>query len=75
LGLVFLEQQTRTPGEGTIRLAVMATVLLSIFAHGASALPGMALYARTVRDLPPDAPELEGTSELPGANPSSAMQL
>ena len=41
LGLVYLEQETHQPGESTIRLAVMVTVLLSIFAHGLSAMPGM----------------------------------
>lgn len=46
LGLVYLEEGARLPGEETIRLAVMATVLLSIFAHGVSALPGIGLYAR-----------------------------
>jgi sodium/hydrogen antiporter len=33
------------PGESTIRLAVMATVWLSIFAHGLSAKPGIGLVA------------------------------
>jgi NhaP-type Na+/H+ or K+/H+ antiporter len=64
LGLVYLEQHTHQPGEATIRLAVMATVLLSIAAHGSSALPGMALYARKVGRLPPDAPELEGSNTM-----------
>lgn len=60
LGLVYLEHETRQFGESTIRLAVMATVGLSIFAHGLSALPGIELYARRIRTLPPGAPELEG---------------
>jgi sodium/hydrogen antiporter len=34
LGLVYLEQEMHLPGESTIRLAVMTTVVLSIFAHG-----------------------------------------
>jgi len=50
---------------------VMMTVLFSIFAHGLSALPGMDLYARKLRSLAPDAPELE-TSEATGpAHPST----
>lgn len=57
LGLVYLEHETRQLGEATIRLAVMATVLCSIFAHGLSALPGIKLYARKLARLPPDAPE------------------
>jgi NhaP-type Na+/H+ or K+/H+ antiporter len=60
LGLVYLEQETRHPGESTVRLAVMMTVLLSIVAHGLSALPGTRLYEATIRTLPPGAPELEG---------------
>ena len=59
LCLVYLEQRAQHPGEATVRLAVMMTVLLSIFAHGLSAMPGMAIYARTVATLPPDAPELD----------------
>ena len=59
LGLVYLEQQTHQAGEATIRLAVMATVLLSIFAHGLSAVPGIDIYARKIESLPEDAPERE----------------
>jgi len=58
LGLVYLEQEANLPGEPTIRLAVMVTVLLSIFAHGLSALPGINLYARKVATLAPDAAEI-----------------
>jgi hypothetical protein len=57
LGLVYLGQQAALPGEPTIRLAVIATVLLSIFAHGLTALPGIGLYAKAVDALPPKAPE------------------
>jgi NhaP-type Na+/H+ or K+/H+ antiporter len=57
LGLVYLEHQATLSGESTIRLAVMATVLLSILAHGLSALPGIGLYARQVASLDSRAPE------------------
>ena len=57
LGLVYLEQETRLPGEKTIRLTVMVTVWLSIFAHGLSALPGINIYGKKIASLPPDAPE------------------
>ena len=57
LGLVFLEEQAKLPGEETIKLAVMATVMLSIFAHGFSALPGIDSYARKVATLADAAPE------------------
>lgn len=57
LGMVYLEQETHLPGEATIRLTVMATVMLSIFAHGLSTLPGINLYARKIATLPAGAPE------------------
>ncbi len=57
LGLVYLEQEKHLPGEATIRLAVMMTVALSIFAHGFSAIPGIALYGRRIAALPADLPE------------------
>ena len=59
LGLVFLEQETHLPGEPTIRLAVMMTVLISIFAHGLSAMPGIDLYARKIASFDVTAPERE----------------
>lgn len=68
LGLVFLEQEAHLGGESTIRLAVMATVLLSIFAHGLSALPGIDLYARRIALLGEAFPEhqaLEGDPPRP----------
>jgi NhaP-type Na+/H+ or K+/H+ antiporter len=57
LGLVFLEREAKLPGEETIKLAVVATVMLSIFAHGFSALPGIDRYARKVTMLDAGAPE------------------
>jgi NhaP-type Na+/H+ or K+/H+ antiporter len=57
LGLVFLEKETHLPGEETIKLVVMATVMLSIFAHGFSALPGIDLYSRKVATLDAMSPE------------------
>jgi len=57
LGLVYLEQETNTAGEGIIRLVVMVTVLLSIFAHGFTTLPGINLYARKLSGLDEKSPE------------------
>jgi sodium/hydrogen antiporter len=57
LGLVYLEQETHLLGETVIAGAVMATVVLSIYAHGFTALPGAARYARVVAVLPEEAPE------------------
>jgi NhaP-type Na+/H+ or K+/H+ antiporter len=59
LGLVYIEHSMHQGGVSTIRLAVMATVFISIFAHGLSAAPGMELYARKIAKLEPSAPELE----------------
>lgn len=59
LGLVYLEQDIGLPGEETIRLAVIATVLASVFAHGASASPGIRAYERRVASLGPESPERE----------------
>jgi len=60
LGLVYLEHSASPPGVAWIRPAVMLTVLVSIFAHGLTALPGIGLYARRVAALGGDAPELRG---------------
>jgi sodium/hydrogen antiporter len=57
LGLVYLEHEMHLPGESTIRLAVMATVSLSIFAHGLTAMPGISLYAKHVGALDASAPK------------------
>jgi NhaP-type Na+/H+ or K+/H+ antiporter len=66
LGLVYFEQEVSLAGEQTIRLAVTATVLLSIAAHGLSTLPGIELYARKVAALPEGAPELGGARPADG---------
>jgi len=65
LGLVYLEQEAALPGEKLIMLAIIVTVLLSIFAHGVSASPGIKLYARQIEGLPDDAPEYHEVVELP----------
>lgn len=62
LGLVYLEQELHLPGESTVRLAVMATVVLSIFVHGLSAIPGISLYARKVAALDSAAPERQNVA-------------
>ena len=42
LGLVYLESEVDLPGTETLRLTVIATVMLSILCHGATALPALA---------------------------------
>jgi len=75
LGLVFIEHAMQQEGSATIRLAVMATVFLSIFAHGLSAAPGMELYARKIAELEPSAPEHEGgQAKLAGLDSDPSTQ-
>lgn len=63
LGMVYLEQELHLPGEAVIRAAVMATVVLSIFVHGLSALPGIQIYAGSVAALDSTAPERQDNEE------------
>jgi NhaP-type Na+/H+ or K+/H+ antiporter len=63
LGMVYLEQETNTPGQNTIKLALILTVLLSIFAHGFSTLPGINLYVKKLAQLNNDAPEKQVESK------------
>jgi NhaP-type Na+/H+ or K+/H+ antiporter len=62
LALVAAEQ-VQAAGASLMRLGLIATVLLSILAHGLSAAPGVRLYARQIARLGADAPEFEA---LPG---------
>ena len=62
LGLIYLEHEAHTPGMKTVQLAVMATVLVSILAHGVTAMPGMSLYTKQLERLPAGAPENQETT-------------
>ncbi len=67
LGLIFLEQEVELGFETTIVRAVGATVLISILAHGMSALPGIRWYSRRIEGLDETAPELqEPGTVIPG---------
>ena len=67
LGLIFLEREAHLSYESTIALAVAATVLFSIIAHGVSALPGINWYSKQIEDLDENAPELQDVvSVAPG---------
>jgi NhaP-type Na+/H+ or K+/H+ antiporter len=63
LGLV-AAQEVQAQGESLMRLGFTGTVLLSIFAHGLSASPGIRLYARQIAELGADAPEYEEVSTI-----------
>ncbi len=57
LGLIYLEELSVISVNPVILLAMIATVLLSILAHGISANPAIRFYARRMDKLEPDAPE------------------
>jgi NhaP-type Na+/H+ or K+/H+ antiporter len=65
LVLVALEEPALAPLAPQIATIVLVTVILSVFAHGISARPGAALYARKVAAMDSDAPELRAVSQLP----------
>ena len=64
LGLIFLEQKTSLSVEPVIILAVISTVLLSIFAHGISAAPAINLYARRTAAMGPNSLERQEIDEM-----------
>jgi NhaP-type Na+/H+ or K+/H+ antiporter len=57
LGLIFLEEKANLAGEAIIEMALIATVLFSIYAHGISAYPAINKYSQQVQSMGPDAPE------------------
>jgi len=77
LGLVYLEQHAHLPGESAIQVSVAMTVLVSIFAHGLSAAPGIEFYARRVAALDAGAPEHEASrpqADAPYSNDSPSRR-
>lgn len=64
LGFVYLEQEANLPGEFFIELAVTATVLPSVFAHGISAAPAIKDYAKQVESKDADAPAHQDTVKM-----------
>lgn len=65
LVLVYLEHSAGHPMSSAIHLTVTATVFISVYAHGLSALPGIAAYGRKIESLPPDSPEREAVPPAP----------
>ncbi|MBG7605682.1 MAG: cation:proton antiporter, partial [Actinobacteria bacterium] len=64
LGLILVKKTALIPGQEVIEGAVMATVLLSIVAHGLTTNLGIRLYADRVGELPAQAPEREASDDL-----------
>jgi NhaP-type Na+/H+ or K+/H+ antiporter len=65
MAVVFIEETTDLPGKPVILMAVLATVFISVFAHGMSAMPWISRYQKQVQALPADAPEHQEVVELP----------
>jgi len=69
LGLIFIEGELHLNAESYIVNAIVATILLSIFAHGVSALPSIKWYSKQIENLDKDAPELQATIPvIPGSD-------
>jgi len=65
MGLVFLEESTSIPNKEVITLTVIATVVLSVFAHGVTTMPLIGRYQKLVQALPGLPPENLEVIELP----------
>jgi NhaP-type Na+/H+ or K+/H+ antiporter len=61
LGLIFLTEKADLASESLIVMTVVATVLLSVFAHGISSAPTINVYARQVEKMPPQTLERQET--------------
>ena len=64
LGLV-VAQEMPAAEASLLRLGMIATVLLSIFAHGLSAAPAINAYAKQVEKLDTEAPERRDAVRMP----------
>jgi NhaP-type Na+/H+ or K+/H+ antiporter len=65
LGLIVVEETPLLTGRDQIELVVALTVLFSVLLHGVTAAPLSALYAGRAEGMAADAPEKQGTVELP----------
>jgi NhaP-type Na+/H+ or K+/H+ antiporter len=65
LMLIAIEKLEGIKVSGTIGMAVITTVIISVFVHGITSGPASNWYARIVATLPPDAPEKENVKEFP----------
>ena len=65
LYVLLLLEGSSVPGRDVILSVVMTTVLLSVFAHGLTALPGTNWYAQYAEQADPSAAEHEHVEEMP----------
>lgn len=74
LMLVTIERIEEMRVSGTIGLAVITTVIISVFAHGITAGPASNWYSRIVATLPPNTPEKENVEELPAFQSTETVE-
>lgn len=71
--LTVIEDMGNTPGMQTLALAVITTVILSVFFHGISANPGISRYAKQAKTLQKKDPENKPVVELPSRKGGSGL--
>jgi NhaP-type Na+/H+ or K+/H+ antiporter len=65
LALLVIEDEPELAGGATIVIAMAVTVLLSVYAHGLTAAPGVAWYCRRAEGMSGAEPEMHEVPELP----------
>jgi NhaP-type Na+/H+ or K+/H+ antiporter len=65
LALLVIEEEPELPGGATIVVVMAVAVLMSVYAHGLTAAPGVAWYCRRTEGMHEEAPEMREVPELP----------
>jgi sodium/hydrogen antiporter len=65
LALLVVEEEPQLAGGATITIAMAVTVVMSVYAHGITAAPGVAWYVRRTQQMDEGAPEKRDAPELP----------
>jgi NhaP-type Na+/H+ or K+/H+ antiporter len=65
LALLVIEEEPQLAGGATITIAMAVAVVMSVYAHGITAAPGVAWYARRTEQMHEHAPEKHEVPELP----------
>ncbi len=65
LALIVVVDESELAGGGVIVTTMAVAVLMSVFAHGLTAAPGVGWYARRAETMPEAAPEMGAVPELP----------
>jgi NhaP-type Na+/H+ or K+/H+ antiporter len=72
LALFVIEEEPELAGGATIVIAMAVTVILSVYAHGLTAAPGVAWYSQRAEGMHEEAPEKHAVPELPTRIETSA---